>query len=126
MNDSSARWRRIIVVEDCDDASKSLTRLLRLLGHEVVSVHTDSAVLAAAATFLPEIVILDIGMLGMNAYFVPRRLRELPMQATTVLVALSTSSGDEEQRLAEKVGFNHYLVKPVELQAITQFLAGLP
>jgi CheY-like chemotaxis protein len=126
MKDPPARWRRIIVVEDYDDASKSLARLLRLLGHEVVSVHTDSAVLAAAATFLPEIVIIDIGMLGMTAYFVPRRLRELPLQAATVLVALSTSSCDEEQRLAEKVGFNHYLVKPIVLTALTEFLAGLP
>jgi CheY-like chemotaxis protein len=126
MKESFARWRRIVVVEDCDDPSKSLTRLLRLLGHEVVSVHTDSAVPAAAATFLPEIVILDIGMLGMNAYFVPLRLRELPLLSSTVLVALSTSAGDEDQRLAKQVGFNHYLVKPVELTALTQFLSGLP
>jgi CheY-like chemotaxis protein len=126
MKDPAARWRRIIVVEDYDDASKSLARLLRLLGHQVVTVYTGSAVLAAAATFFPQVIILDVDMPGMSAHIIARRLRELPLLSTTVLVALSTSAREEDQRLAKEVGFNHYLVKPVELTAITRFLAGLP
>jgi CheY-like chemotaxis protein len=115
-----------MVVEDHADASKSLARLLRLLGHKVVSVHTGSAVLATAPTFLPEIIILDADMPGMIAYIIARRLRELPLLASAVLVALSTSAGEEDQRLAKKLGFNQFLVKPVELTAITHLLASLP
>jgi CheY-like chemotaxis protein len=126
MNESCARWRRILVVEHYDDASKSLARLLRLLGHEVVTVHTGSAVLATAATFFPQVIILDTDMLGMSAHTIARRLRELPMLSFTMFVALSTSERDEDQCLAKQDGFNHFLVKPVELPAITQFLTGLP
>jgi CheY-like chemotaxis protein len=126
MKGPAARWRRIIVVEDYDDASKSLARLLRLLGHQVVTVYTGSAVLATAPTFLPEVVILDLGMPGLTPCTLARRLRELPLQMSTVLVALGTSAQDEDQHQARKVGFNHFLVKPIELTAITEFLGGLP
>ena len=90
--------RRILVVDDNVDAAESLARLLtRLYGHEVRVAHDGPEALAAAEEFRPEVVLLDIGLPGMDGYEVARRLRERPEFEETLLVAL-TGWGQEADR----------------------------
>jgi PleD family two-component response regulator len=89
LNDSTAPTRRILVADDNAGVAECLAMLLRLLDHQVMTVYTGRGALAAAATFLPQIVFLDIGMPEMDGYVVAKRLREMPELSGTVLVALT-------------------------------------
>jgi CheY-like chemotaxis protein len=125
INDSTAPTRRILVADDNADAAESMAMLLRLLNHQVMTVYTGRGALAAAVTFLPQIVFLDIGMPEMDGFDVARRLREIPELSGTVLVALTGWAREQDHRRAQEAGFDHYLLKPTEASTIVQFLAGL-
>jgi CheY-like chemotaxis protein len=124
-NDSTAPKRRILVADDNANVAESLAMLLRLLDHEVMTVYTGQSALAAAATFLPQVVFLDIGMPEMDGCDVAKRLREMPELSGTVLIALTGWGGEQDRRRAEEAGFDHYLLKPTETSVIVQLLAGL-
>jgi two-component system CheB/CheR fusion protein len=115
--------RRVLVVDDNLDAANSLARLLkRLYGQDVRVAHDGPAALESAAEFRPEIVLLDIGMPGMDGYEVARRLRDEPEHAALKIVAL-TGWGQEADRLRSKaVGFDHHLVKPVDPDDVCRLL----
>jgi two-component system CheB/CheR fusion protein len=115
--------RRVLVVDDNLDAANSLARLLkRLYGQDVRVAHDGPAALEAADLFHPEIVLLDIGMPGMDGYEVARRLRQKPEHAGLKIVAL-TGWGQETDRLRSKAaGFDHHLVKPVEPDDLCRLL----
>jgi len=117
--------RRILVVDDNVDAAESLARLLkRLYGQDVRVSHDGPGALESAAQFFPEVVLLDIGMPGMDGYEVAQRLRQNPNFSPLKLVAL-TGWGQETDRLRSKVvGFDLHLVKPVDLDALRRFLEG--
>ena len=115
--------RRILVVDDNADAANSLARLLsRLHGQEVRVAHDGPEALEIAEAFRPEVVILDIGLPGMDGHEVARRLRERPESDGTLLVAL-TGWGQEQDRLrSQESGFHLHLVKPVEPEAIRRLV----
>ena len=117
--------RRILVVDDNVDAAESLARLLkRLYGQDVRVSHDGPGALESAAQFFPEVVLLDIGMPGMDGYEVAQRLRQDPNFSPLKLVAL-TGWGQETDRLRSKaVGFDLHLVKPVDPDALRRFLEG--
>jgi signal transduction histidine kinase/CheY-like chemotaxis protein len=118
----TAGWR-VLVVDDNVDAAESLTLLLRLRGHEVQKAHTGPEALRAAAEHRPEVVVLDIGLPGMDGYEVARRLRQEPRFQETVLVAVTGYGKEDDRRRSEEAGFDHHLVKPVDPQALHQVLA---
>jgi signal transduction histidine kinase/ActR/RegA family two-component response regulator len=122
---TDSRWprRRILVVDDNEDSANALGRLLtRLYDQEVKVVHDGPSALAAAKSFLPEVVLLDIGLPGMNGYEVARQMRLLPGFATVTLLAL-TGWGQEQDRLMSlEAGFDRHLVKPVAPEAILELL----
>ena len=89
--------RRILVVDDNRDAAESLAMLLRLIGHDVRTVHDALKVLATAEIYRPELIVLDIGLPGMDGYEVARRLRKQPWSSQTKLVALTGYAGVEIQ-----------------------------
>jgi CheY-like chemotaxis protein len=124
INDSTAPTRRILVADDNPGVAECLAMLLRLLDHQVMTVSTGQDALAAAATFLPKIVFLDIAMPEMDGYEVARRLREIPELSGTLIVALTGWGGEQDRRRAQEAGFNHYLLKPIEASTIVQLLAG--
>jgi two-component system CheB/CheR fusion protein len=107
--------RRILVVDDNHDAANSLARLLkRLYGQDVHVAHDGPAALESVDRFHPEVVLLDIGMPGMDGYEVAQRLRKKPELAALKIVAL-TGWGQEADRIRSRaVGFDHHLVKPVD------------
>ncbi len=115
--------RRILVVDDNLDAAESLAVLLRLEGHEVRVAPDGPAALAAAQADPPEMVVLDLGMTGMDGFEVARRLRGQPQSDGVLLVALTGWAQEEDRRRCHEAGFDGHLPKPVEWDALRQFLA---
>lgn len=118
--------RRILVVDDNVDSAQSLAMLLRLTGNEVRTVHDGPSALEAAAAFVPDVVLLDIGLPGMNGLDAARRMREMPRLRDTVLIAQTGWGQQEDRRRTEEAGFNAHLVKPVDFAALQVVLASLP
>jgi PAS domain S-box-containing protein len=117
--------RRILVVDDNQDAANSLAVLLRLAGHEVRSAYDGATALALAADFRPALVLLDIGMPEMDGYTVARRLRENAELGPLVLVALTGWGQHEDRRRSKQAGFDHHLVKPVDPAMLVRLLSSL-
>jgi PAS domain S-box-containing protein len=120
---ASAR-RRIVVVDDNVDAAESLALLLQHDGHEVQVAHDGHAALDAARGFRPDLVLLDIGLPGMDGYDVARRLRVDPELPALTLVALTGFGQDEDRRRTSAAGFDHHLTKPVEYDALAELIGS--
>jgi signal transduction histidine kinase/DNA-binding response OmpR family regulator len=115
--------RRILIIDDNKDAAESLRTLLALAGHEVQVAHDGPAGLAAVETFGPEVVLLDIGLPGMDGYEVCRRLRALPDGQHILLAATTGYDRAEDRGRARAAGFDCHLVKPVDLDELGRWLA---
>lgn len=120
-----ARRARVVLVEDNPDAAESLLMLLELLGHHVQVFGDGVSALAAAAATPPDVMIVDIGLPGIDGYEVARRARRDPRLARIVLVALTGYGREEDKRDALAAGFDRHLVKPVEPGAIEGLVAHL-
>jgi signal transduction histidine kinase len=106
--------RRTLVVDDNHDAAESLAMLLSLDGHEVDAVFTPQQALERAETFRPEVMLLDIGLPGMDGYEVARRLRAMSGGQKIRLIALTGYGQQEDRQRALAAGFDDHLVKPVD------------
>lgn len=126
----TGRPLQVLVVEDNVDAGDSLSLLLRLYGHEVHLARTGPTALELASTFRPDVVLLDIGLPGMDGYQVARHLRERPEFENVVMCALTGYTPSEADRHRQLVhGFDHYYVKPVDLDTLLELfktIAPLP
>ena len=118
-----AAGRRVLVVDDNQDAAISLGMLLNMLGHDVQTANDGVAALESIASFHPAVVFLDIGMPGMSGYEVAQRARALPAGQECVLVALTGWGQEDDRRRSKEAGFDHHLVKPVELNALHALLS---
>jgi PAS domain S-box-containing protein len=117
---------RVLIVDDNLDAASLIEQLLRLAGHEVSVAHDGPAALAAAAATSQDVVLLDIGLPGMDGYAVAARLRA-EGHVGTALVALSGYGRQEDLRRSRDAGFDHHLVKPIDfgqLHKIVQEVRG--
>ena len=114
---------RILVVEDNAEAAESLATLLEVLGHEVHVAHDGPAALELARAKTPRVLLVDIGLPGMDGYEVARRAREDPRLRGAVLFALTGYGRDEDRAAALAAGFNGHLVKPVTVEAIEEVVA---
>jgi PAS domain S-box-containing protein len=119
----TGRVLRVLVAEDNIDSGDSLGLLLRLYGHEVLVTRTGPAALEAAPAFRPDLVLLDIGLPGLDGFEVARRMRENPELKGVVLCALSgyTPSEADRQRPEQSL-FDHQFVKPVSLETLLELL----
>ena len=117
--------RRILVVDDNVDAAQSLGMLLGILGNEVRTAHDGPSALKEAESFGPEVVLLDIGMPGMDGYEVARQMRTMPPVRDTILVALTGWGQLEDRQRSDEAGFDHHLVKPVEPKVLERLLTDL-
>jgi CheY-like chemotaxis protein len=120
-----SRGLRVLVVEDNIDAAESLTSLLRLWNHDVTMVHDGRSALEAARQQRPEVVLLDIGLPGLDGYQVARRLREDLGLDQTLLVAMTGYGQPEDRRRSQEAGIHHHFVKPVEPMVLRNLLSGL-
>jgi DNA-binding response OmpR family regulator len=111
-------------VDDNHDSADALAMLLRLSGHEVVTAYDGSEALTTAAQRQPDVILLDIGLPGLNGYDVAQRIRR-QRGNDVVLVALTGWGQEEDRRLSAQAGFDAHLVKPVDYAGLTSLLAGL-
>jgi CheY-like chemotaxis protein len=116
---------KVLVVDDNLDAADSLALLLRVEGHEVQVCHDGGEALATIAKFQPEVVLLDIGLPGMDGYEVARRLRTHPATESALLVALTGYGQEEDIRRSRAAGFDHHFVKPADVGALTTLFASV-
>ena len=114
--------RRMLIVDDNEDSASSMAILQRRRGHETRTAFTGPDAVAAAAEFAPEVVLLDIGLPGMDGFEVARRLRAMPALAGAFLVAMSGYGSDEDRATAKEAGFDEYLIKPVDLDILREWL----
>lgn len=117
--------RRVLVVDDHKDSALSLARVLRHWGHDVRVVHEGASAIEEAGTYPFDLVLLDIGLPGMDGYQVAGHLRELTGAGVTgpVLVALTGYGQEEDLRRAWRAGFDLHMVKPVSLDDLRQLLS---
>ncbi|MEX2140043.1 MAG: PAS domain S-box protein [Pirellulales bacterium] len=117
--------RRIIAVDDNRDAADSLGMLLKILGADVHVAYDGQSALEAIRICRPAVVLLDLGMPGMDGYEVARRIRQNPEASKVLLIALTGWGQEEDRRRTKEAGFDHHLIKPVELSALQALLASL-
>ncbi len=115
--------RRIVVIDDHKDSADALKRLLDLCGNEVKVAYDGPKGIELTHRYLPDVVICDIGLPGMDGFEVARRLGEDSETAEIPMIAL-TGFGDEDTiRAAQEAGFRHHLTKPVETARLEELLA---
>jgi PAS domain S-box-containing protein len=117
--------RRVLVVDDNRDAADSLGMLLKFVGADVQVVYDGAAALKTLDVYQPAVVLLDIGMPGMDGYEVARRIRQHPRGRDVLLIALTGWGQEEDRRRTHTAGFDHHLVKPADVNALQTLLASL-
>jgi signal transduction histidine kinase/ActR/RegA family two-component response regulator len=121
----AAASRRILVVDDNRDAAQSLGLLLQSLGNDVRIAHSGVDAIITARAYHPAVVLLDIGMPGMDGYEAARKLREDPHLGGIILIALTGWGQDEDRQRSREAGFNHHLVKPIDIEVLEKILSEL-
>ena len=117
--------RRVLVVDDNRDAAETLGMLLKILGAEVRVVFNGPAALEAMRTFEPAVVLLDIGMPGMDGHEVARRIRQMPEYQHVTLIALTGWGQEGDRHNSKMAGFDHHLIKPADVGALETLLVSL-
>jgi PAS domain S-box-containing protein len=110
--------RRVLVVDDNVDSLQSLTEVLEELGHEVRAAPDGETALELARQFRPQVMLVDIGLPGMNGYDLARALRRTPELGQATLVALTGYGREEDRRASLEAGFNDHWVKPIGLDML--------
>jgi len=122
----SPRRFRILVVDDNHDSALSLAMILSIMGHETRTAHDGEMAVVTAESFLPDVVLLDIGLPKLNGYEVAQRIRQQPWGVSMFLVAVTGWGQEEDRQRSSEVGLNLHMVKPVEASALEKLLAELP
>jgi len=117
--------KRVLVVDDNEDAAELLGFMLEQEGFEAVIVKDGPAALESAGAVLPNVVILDIGLPGMNGYEVAMRLRQDKRLSDVAIIALSGFGSPEDKRRALDAGFDLHLTKPVFAEDLRQALGAV-
>lgn len=120
----SAHAKRVLIVDDNHDGADSLALILTLGGHETRTAFTGEDALVVAETFRPDVVLMDIGLPGVDGYETCRRLRQRAWSQSTLIVAQTGWAQEADKRAAMAAGFDLHLTKPVEPSAVERVLAG--
>jgi CheY-like chemotaxis protein len=113
---------RVLIVDDAPDMAESLAMLVRLWGHQPAVARDGPQALRAARATRPDVVLLDLSIPGLDGFEVARQLRADPELAGGRLVALTGYGEEPYRRLAQDVGFDLFLVKPVEPEVLERAL----
>ncbi|CAH0348297.1 response regulator [Aquabacterium sp. CECT 9606] len=114
---------RVLVVDDNVDAAESIAMFLALVGHDVKTAGDGPQALSCAPAFQPDVVVLDIGLPGLDGYEVARRLRQLPQTQQALIIALTGYGQQSDQAQAREAGFDEHLVKPADPEALIKVIA---
>jgi two-component system CheB/CheR fusion protein len=116
--------RRVLVVDDNVDGAESLAAVLEMEGHQVCIAYDGHQAVQQATQWRPDVVLLDIGLPGMDGYQVARALRGAGATCAITLIALTGYGQPEDMERARSAGFDHHLVKPIDLDVVTKLVAG--
>ena len=116
---------RILVVDDNKDSAISTGMTLKLMGHTTRMAHDGLEALKVAEDFLPEVILLDIGLPKLNGYEVCRHIRQQGWGARMVIIALTGWGQEEDKAKSKEAGFNFHMVKPVDVADLGKLLDGL-
>lgn len=115
---------RVLIAEDNKDAAEMLAEVLRLSGDTVQVVFDGGSVLEACTAFRPDVVILDIGLPGLNGYQVAAKIRAKTWGQSLLLIALTGWGQEDDRRRAREAGFDHHLTKPIDQTTLEKILAS--
>ena len=121
----AARHSRILIVDDNVDMADGLARLLTLSGHVVRVVYNGLDALAVAREHLPQVVLLDIGLPGMDGYEVAARLRREECCKDAIIIAVSGYGDEEALHRSKASGIDHHMVKPVLINTLLSIMERL-
>jgi two-component system, sensor histidine kinase len=117
---AAASSLRILVVEDNEDAAEAMMLLLTGIGHEVTVVSDGREAVGVARRVQPEVILLDIGLPGMDGYELARVLRDMPETHAARLIAVSGYGQQKDRARSREAGFDVHLVKPVDPSKLTE------
>ena len=120
----AASRHRLLIVDDNVDSAESLAEVLALNGHEVRIAHDGATALIEAQSLRPDVILLDIGLPRMDGYEVARRMRQNPHLHAAILIAMTGYGQEEDRRRSQEAGFDHHLIKPVDLAELGQLLSS--
>jgi len=116
---------RILVVDDNLDAARMLSHLIKAFGNEVRMSPDGQDAVGVAATFQPDVILMDLGMPRMNGYEAARYIRQQPWGQQMYLVALTGWGQEVDRQRSKEAGFDHHLVKPADPGDVQRLLASL-
>lgn len=119
-SETARKGKRILVVDDNVDAAESAGEILRLLGNEVSVVHDGLAAVSAVEQWRPEVMLLDIGLPGIDGYEVARRVRQSDHGKALMLIALTGWGQDQDKQRTSNSGFDQHWVKPVGIDKLRE------
>ncbi len=120
------RKLRVLVVEDNKELAQTLGWMIELLGYEVKILCKAEEALDVAKSFLPDVIMLDIGLSGVSGYELCRKMREEPSLKHRIFIAHTGWGQQEHRKRSSEAGFDHHLVKPVSIETLGQLLKSLP
>jgi len=115
---------RVLIVDDNQDAALSVAMLLQMGGHETETAHDGAQALDLAASFRPDVVVLDIGLPVLDGYQVARQLRRAPDTRDALLLALTGYGQQQDEAAATAAGFNRHFIKPADIDALLACIAS--
>jgi PAS domain S-box-containing protein len=121
---SNAGAPRVLVIDDNEDGSTMLAKALTHLGHDTRVAHDAPTALRLAAEFRPDVAVVDIGLPVMDGYELAAHLRRIPGLASLRLIALTGYSQDSDRQKSRAAGFDHHLVKPIDIEALEKVMAS--
>jgi len=124
-NSTGITNRRVLIVDDNKDSATSLAMLLQITGNTTSEAYDGLDAVAAAASFRPDVVLLDIGLPNLDGYEVCRRIRAQSWGRNMLIVALSGWGQDKDRRKSQAAGFDHHMIKPVDYGLLVKVLSEL-
>lgn len=116
---------KILIVDDNEGSAKTLGWMMELLEHDVKLAHDGKSCMENAATFHPDVVLLDIGLPGMNGYEVCSVMRADPHYKDTIFIAQTGWGQNEHLQRSKEAGFHYHLVKPVKMDELQELISSL-
>lgn len=121
---TGAEVRRVLVVDDHEDAADTLALLLRIAGHQVRLAYSGASALQVVTNFYPDVILLDLVMPGMDGFATVRQLRSRPESGSAFIVALTGYGLPADRARCTAAGFNLHLLKPVNADYIQKLVQG--